>query len=133
MRYQPLKNVRASEATKSRDLMKETISEVLANRSEEMGLAQNSKELADAFQECFGQRGKYKGWLKNKRPKGELSEPIWLALIGNANAHKLSIGAVMMLSDEQRKLYKTLDTIFERVSVGWLDLDRVALTEMGVW
>ena len=91
-------------------------------------------EAQAAFDQCFGVRGKFKGWLRSKPPADPSAEAVWLALMWESNYHKMSIGAVMMLSDEPKKLFNRLQAILKDVPyLAWLDKDRVGLETMGVW
>lgn len=80
-------------------------------------------------------RGKNKGFLKSTPPKcGTDEEPLYLALISEANPYLLSVGRVFFLGDEQRIKFITWERTFRDIrAIRYLCKDRVTLDMLGVY
>jgi hypothetical protein len=80
-------------------------------------------------------RGKNKGFLKSTPPKcGTDEEPLYLALISEANPHLLSIGRLFFLRDEQRIKFNTWEKTFRDIkAIRYLCKNRVTLDMLGVY
>ena len=104
----------------------ETIIQLLDENN--AGLTEQDKKH---IQGAFGVRGAYKGYLTKNKPnnnKKPLSAAAWLAM--QPNGFKISIGAIMFLTDEQKELYSKLDKF---KYPAWLDKDKETLSNLGVW
>ena len=82
------------------------------------------------IKKAFSSRGPYKGYLKKDMPKRDntLARAVWLAI--QPNVYKISIGSVLMLSDDERATHDKLNKISFPSS---LDKDMINLQNMGVW
>ncbi len=82
-------------------------------------------------------RGKNKGSLKANCPRGDtLEAAAWQAIQGYANPYKLGIFTQMMFNDDQRHVFKVIDTALKNTKPGELihmDRDAKALNNLGVW
>ena len=96
-----------------------------------------SDTAARALRDAVATRGKHKGMLLAKCPASNtLAAAAWQAAQMHANPYKVSIGAVLFFSEEQRAIYHELTGIFETLCKGrrlaW-DRDREALQALGAW
>ncbi len=125
------------EHIETRDKMRDVIGTALKDSAAELNLGIDGKKIRELYDKCFATRGKYRGWLKNRKPSDESVSAVWLAIIGNANPHKLNVGAILFLSEDSRELYNRLDNFFTtkivRQAISRLDRDRVLITLMGGW
>lgn len=97
---------------------------------EKQGVTLNPVEL-NALAKCFGQRGKYKGYLTRKAPNSRqypLANAIYNAI--TPNPYKMQICNLMFMPDDCRETYNKLSRFNYPT---WLDYDREALTKMGAW
>lgn len=104
----------------------QTIIELLDKNN--AGLTEQDKEH---IKSAFGVRGQYAGYLTKNKPnnnKKPMAAAAWLAM--QPNGYKISIGAIMFLSDEQKALYDKLDKF---KYPAWLDRDKEILSNLGVW
>ena len=122
-----------TEATENRDKIKKVMRKVILEA--DLGLPIEKETAVEAFDKCYGTRGTYKDWLKKTEPADPHAKAIWLALVSNANPYKIQVGSILMLGDDERKIFDAINTICERIPqlIGWIDKDRTALSAMGVW
>ena len=96
-----------------------------------------SDTAAQAIYDAVAHRGKHKGQLLARCPASNtLAAAAWQAAMMRCNPYKVSIGALMFFSDEQRAVYHELEKVFELMPRGSrinLDRDRQALESLGVW
>ena len=81
---------------------------------------------------AFSSRGPKKGYLKATCPSpfdDPLAAAAWQGL--QPNHHKLKVSTILMLRDPSAK--ELAMKLTDLRLPGWLDYDRHALTEMGVW
>lgn len=117
--------------------MKPTQQEHVMNKAEQIIelLAANGVSLDEreqiALKNCFGVRGKYKGYLKAKAPaqsKHPLENAIYNAI--QPNPYKVQIFNLMCMSEETRETYYKLSPF---KYPAWLDLDKEQLQALNAW
>ena len=93
--------------------------------------------ILEAIKAATCQSGPNKGRLLKRSPgyANPDAAAAWQALTLEANPYKVSIGAVMMMSGEQRQIFDEVRRIVteNHIDVRALDRDRVALESLGVW
>lgn len=105
----------------------ETYEIVINTLAGKIDLSDNER---DGIKRAFTSKGPYKGYLKKSMPKRDntLARACWLAL--QPNVYKISIGAVFMLSDDERA---THDKLNKYPMPAILDKDMSNLKQMGAW
>jgi hypothetical protein len=83
-------------------------------------------------------RGKAKGLLLKSAPKDPLAKAAWYGAQMVCNPYKVSISALLFMSDEQRTIFNEIEKLFDwlkanRTNCELLDQDRLALEKMGAW
>lgn len=83
-------------------------------------------------------RGKAKGLLKRNAPRDKLARAAWYGAQSVCNPYKLSICALMFMSEEERAIYNEIERVFDwlkanQASTVLLDQDRLALERLGAW
>jgi len=96
-----------------------------------------SDKAARAMQQAVCQRGKKKGFLLARPPRVDTAaSAAWQAAAMHYNPYKVSIGALMFMSPENRAIYDEWLNIFETLdpkAIAKIDRDRVALQGLGAW
>ena len=91
---------------------------------------------ARAFTGAMSWRGRNRGYLKRQRPKGD-SGGAWLAMMLEANPHKISPWSVITLQKGEREVYKEITAAIDEGKLGQsfrhLDRDAETLTKLGVF
>jgi hypothetical protein len=98
----------------------------------------DEERIREAMKAAIATKGKYKGHLKRQCPKSGTDAAIfWQAAMMICNPHKVSIGQCCFMDQEQHCFMKDCELFVEfhlhsdvRKA---LDLDRLQLTNMGVW
>lgn len=101
-----------------------------------IGMAQLSPEDETALKAAIGKKGKYAGYLLAKCPSGDAAAAAWQGAVMACNPYKVSIGKVLFMSEDNRKLMERITVALDRVPKAELinlDYDRQSLTELGVW
>lgn len=91
--------------------------------------------MAAHFQDCFLEKGKKKGWLRNK-PKNSDSLALWAFLAINSNPIKFgqSVTGRLMMDPEAQEQFRDLESIWSNPrAMACLDYDRVQLELMGAY
>ena len=96
-----------------------------------------SDTAAQALRDAMVKRGPRKGKLLSSAPPSQsLAYAAWQGAMINCNAYKASIAGLMFMTDEQRAIYREVNTLFEatprQVRVA-MDKDRAALEALGAW
>lgn len=89
-----------------------------------------------ALRAAMGKRGKYFNRLKARPPKwGTDGNIMWHAAMLVVNPYKVSIGAMMLCSDQEFRgdCIKYIEDYLTAEQRAGLDLDRQQLTALGVW
>jgi hypothetical protein len=96
-----------------------------------------SDTAMQALRDAMAKRGARKGkLLASAPPSGTLAYAAWQGAMINCNPYKASIAGLMLMTAEQRAIYREVNTLFEamprQVRVA-MDKDRAALEGLGVW
>lgn len=90
-----------------------------------------------AFVAAIATRGRAAGRMKRTPPKsGTLEHAAWLGVMTRANPYKLSVCALMFLTNEQRAVFQEIEAAMESVPrdvVARMDADRFTLERLGAW
>lgn len=83
-------------------------------------------------------RGANTGRLLKNPPRDSLARAAWYGAQSVCNPFKLSIPAIMLFSEEEREIYREIESLFDAMKGrGWrpelLDTDRMALESLGAW
>ena len=100
-----------------------------------------SPEAKQAVEDALAKQGSRKGLLLASAPKANtLAYAAWQALMLNVNPYKASIAGLIMMSDEQRAVYREVEAWWDSMKPAvqavlrqGLDKDRAALENLGVW
>jgi hypothetical protein len=98
-----------------------------------------SDKAARALQAATIQRGKNKGLLLKNAPREPIARAAWYGAQIVCNPYKVSISALLFMSEEERAIYREIETIMEKWkaethgAIVLFDQDRAALERMGAW
>ncbi|CAB4124984.1 hypothetical protein UFOVP63_47 [uncultured Caudovirales phage] len=94
-----------------------------------------SENARMAFTDCIATRGKHKGQLKASAPPSRtLAYAAWQGAMMSWNPYKASIYGLIMMSPEQREIYREVEQwCDENKHLRFADRDRAALETLGVW
>lgn len=96
-----------------------------------------SEKASEAMRQAVCQRGKNKGTLLARAPQANTAgNAAWQAVAMHYNPYKVSIGAFMFMSAENRAIYDEWINIFETLdpnAIANIDRDRVVLQGLGIW
>ena len=96
-----------------------------------------SGKARTALAKAYATRGKHKGQLLAKcPPSGTLAAAAWQGAMRAVNPFKVSISAMLFMTDEQRAICDEIATHFDRLPHAYKILaqrDRAALESLGVW
>ena len=96
-----------------------------------------SYKASAAMAQAICQRGKNKGMLLARAPRVDTAgNAAWQAAMLHYNPYKASIGALMLMSAENRAIYDEWINIFETLdpmAIAKIDRDKVVLQGLGVW
>lgn len=91
-----------------------------------------SDKAATALKAAVATRGKHKGQLLAKcPPSNTLAAAAWQGAVMAINPYKVSIGAVLFMSSEQKAIFHEVEAALKGCI--HLDRDRSALQALGVW
>lgn len=95
------------------------------------------QEAKDALLAALATRGARKGFLLSKAPPSHtMANVAWQAAQLSCNPFKVSIGALIFFTPEQRKLQNEITEALDALPKGRrlaLDKDRLQLERLGVW
>ena len=96
-----------------------------------------SDVTAQALYDAVAHKGAHKGQLLAKAPPSRtMGYAAWQGAMLSCNPYKASIGGIMFMSVDQRKVMDEVTAIFDavpkHVAIN-LDRDRKALETLGVW
>ena len=96
----------------------------------------NNEDMKEYIKLSIASRGKNKGYLKTKPPKGP-AEGAWCALMLVANPYKMSPGRLIMLSKEAYQVYEQVTMQIQAEGLENLlkvmDKDRETLESLSAW
>ena len=98
----------------------------------------NNEDMKEYIKLSIASRGKNKGYLKTKPPKGP-AEGAWCALMLVANPYKISPARLFMLSDEAKEVYEAVSQQIEAEGMSLenllkvMDKDRETLESLSAW
>lgn len=97
-----------------------------------------SEQAGRALQGACYKNGPHKGRLLKTAPREKMARAAWYGAQSVCNPYKLSIGAIMFMADEERAIYREVESIFDAMqAAGWrpegLDRDRYVLETLGAW
>ena len=93
-----------------------------------------SDKASRALYDACSHKGRSKGLLLAKAPpSNSLAYAAWQGAMIVCNPFKVSIMGLMFMTEEQREVYREIETMLESLGVKSLDRDRNALQRMGVW
>lgn len=97
-----------------------------------------SEKAGRALYSAACHRGVNAGRLLKNAPRDGLARAAWYGAQSVCNPYKLSIPAIMLFSQEEREIYREVESLFEAMKArGWrpelLDRDRLALESLGAW
>jgi hypothetical protein len=96
-----------------------------------------SDNARNALAACYATRGKHRGQLLARCPASHtLAAAAWQGAMMVCNPFKISIGAVLFMSAEQRAIRNEIQAHFESMPRDYLimaERNREALETLGVW
>jgi hypothetical protein len=96
-----------------------------------------SETAKTALAQCYAARGPHKGQLLARCPNSRtLAAAAWQGAMIVCNPYRVSIGAMLFMTDEQRAVREEITAHFERLPKDHLILaerNREALESLGVW
>jgi hypothetical protein len=98
-----------------------------------------SDKAALALQGATIKQGKNKGLLLKNAPKDPLAKAAWYGAQMVCNPFKVSISALMFMSEEERAIYREIEALMEKWkaqthgAIVLFDQDRAALERLGAW
>lgn len=97
-----------------------------------------SIQAAESVTGALAWRGKNRGYLKVRQPKGDTGAGgAWLAVMMEANPYKVDYSAAVQLPQNDREVFREMLDAIEEGTMGanlWkLDKDRVALEAAGAY
>lgn len=96
-----------------------------------------SATASDALAAAISSRGPNKGrLLRSSPPSSTLAAAAWQGAMMAVNPHKVSIMAMVMMTDEQRQVRDEVQAHFDAMPKSQritFDRDRAGLERMGVW
>jgi hypothetical protein len=91
----------------------------------------------DALAGAYAGRGKNRGQLLAKCPRSDtLAAAAWQGAMLSCNPFKVSIGAILFMTAEQRAVHEEVLAHFNAMPAAYrlmADRDREALEKLGVW
>lgn len=88
----------------------------------------------DAMRQCMMKKDGFLVLKKQAPRSNTLAYAAWQAMMLNWNPYKASIAGLMFMSPEQRAVFVAVDTFAEaNMHLRYIDRDRMALEELGVW
>lgn len=89
-----------------------------------------------ASRKAFSSKGKNKGQLLKKCPAGDTPQAaVWIALMINANIHKVSPFGALLLSQANKDIYEEVINYIDvcKIDCTWMDTDGKALRYLCAW
>lgn len=99
---------------------------------------QISEQAGRALHGAACHKGANKGRLLKNPPRDKFARAAWFGAQMVCNPYKVSIPALIFMSDEERAIYREIETLFDAMkAAGWrpelLDSDRATLERLGAW
>lgn len=97
-----------------------------------------SEQAGRALYGAACHRGANKGRLLKNPPRDPIARAAWYGAQSVCNPFKLSIPALLFMSENERAIYREIESLFDAMkAAGWrpqlLDSDRAALEKIGAW
>tara|TARA_R110000796_G_scaffold179660_2_gene296236 strand:+ start:664 stop:978 length:315 start_codon:yes stop_codon:yes gene_type:complete len=93
-----------------------------------------NESTKNAILACITKQGKFKGTFKRTLPRPGVERAAWLGVMLVFNPYKVGIGAVMMLTDDQRVVMDDATLWAENNQhLRFADRDRGTLETLGAW
>lgn len=88
----------------------------------------------EAIRECMTRKQGFLVLKKQAPRSNTLAYAAWQAMMINWNPYKASIAGLLFMTPEQRAVYNVVNAFAQaNMHLRYIDRDRMALEEMGVW
>lgn len=93
-----------------------------------------NESTKNAILACITKQGKFKGTFKRTLPRPGVERAAWLGVMLVFNPYKVGMGAVMMLTADQREIMDQATTWADNNKhLRFADRDRASLETWGAW